>query len=243
MQRKRYNFTKLHIKPTLEAVNYFCRFNAEAGGGKQGIGDAFQDLPFPPIVVAPMNESGARQLYADRAVPFPTMRECEHNMSLPTFNYGPGGHVTLSDIQSGSSIELDGQKRIRNRGEQLLPGDVVEFPLATFLDACGLSAFAGRQFDPQGSFLLGTSMTPRDASPALHDNLIGMRTQLYIDLALGAFYCDEDVGQGRRAYGSGQNRRDAIPGWSRSWQRAEATDDESSEGGESGGSVDNTEDQ
>ncbi len=223
------HFTKLNIEPSLELINYLCRFNAEASGGKQGIGDAQQGLPLPPIMISPMSGGATRQLHADRAVPFPTMRECEHNMSLPTFNYGRGRHHTLSAIQSGSSIELDGQKRIRSRSEQLLPGDVVEFPLATWLDVCGVSGFSGRQFDPQGSFLLGNSITPRDASPALHDNLVAMRTQLYVDLALGAFYCDEDVGQGRGAYGRGANRHEAIPGWSRSWQRTEAEEDQAEE--------------
>ena len=70
---------------------------------------------------------------------------------------------------------------------------MLEFPFHKFLAACRNRA-ATQEFDPEGSFLLGNPVSPRE--PLLHDNLVAMRMQLYLNLALGAFYYDGEVGQG-----------------------------------------------
>lgn len=176
-------------------INLAARFNL------QDIGASMQGTPYPPIAI---NHMGDRvdAFYADRAVPFPTMRECDDNSRFPDF---PGEtRIDLSAPRSGNSVELDHQKRAADNDIVFYPGDVVEFPLALFLAACGKCNYAGIKFDPNGSFLRGNSVyAPHPSSPSLHDNIIAMRFQLFLDLAQGAFYCDEFVG---RREGSGARR-------------------------------------
>ena len=76
-----------------------------------------------------------------------------------------------------------------------LPGDVVEFPVWKLLrHPEHHAAYARVEFNPTGSFLLGTSVRVRNqaVSPPpdapLHDNLIAMRFQGLMNAARGAFY-------------------------------------------------------
>ncbi len=83
-----------------------------------------------------------------------------------------------------------------------LPGDVVELPFWKLLqNSTHHSAYRDLEFDPEGSYLLGTSVRVRDqagipASAPLHDNLIGMRFQGLMNAARGAFFHDTVVFNG-----------------------------------------------
>lgn len=72
------------------------------------------------------------------------------------------------------------------------PGDLIEFPFHLFLHACQPSAgFETIQFNGQGSPFLGNSVL-KDGQPpsgdfSLHDNVLAMRFQLLLNLAIGAF--------------------------------------------------------
>lgn len=74
-------------------------------------------------------------------------------------------------------------------------GDVIEYPLFKFLRMCGKDQYADIDFNPDGSFLLGTSLyelsdlsSPPAAGYRIHDNLLGMKFQLMLDLAVGIYY-------------------------------------------------------
>lgn len=173
--------------------------NLAAGFDAENIANAMKGAPYPGIAIHPMTGERVPGFFADRAVPFPTMRECDDHRGFPRFQ-GTGGSCSLSAPNFRGSIELDGFKRSIHYDDQFFPGDVVEFPLALFLYVCGKSTYDGFQFNPNGSFLLGNAVTaPIDGSPELHDNLIAMRFQLFLDLAQGAFYCDEHVGRSQRS--------------------------------------------
>ncbi|OGP48726.1 MAG: hypothetical protein A3K30_04475 [Deltaproteobacteria bacterium RBG_13_51_10] len=91
-----------------------------------------------------------------------------------------------------SQPELNDNKEVINGDAEFLPGDVIEFPLFTFLQQCGKDEYGGVGFNPDGSFFLGTSLIkdsrPLPDSIRLHDNLLGMKFQLLLNLAMGAFY-------------------------------------------------------
>jgi len=81
---------------------------------------------------------------------------------------------------------------------QLYPGDVLEMPLHVLLAEYGLDEFADLEFDPVGSFYLGTSVRsasgkPRKEIPRLHDNMLAMRYQLVHALNMANCYHDERV--------------------------------------------------
>ncbi|MCH9687571.1 MAG: hypothetical protein K0V04_39420, partial [Deltaproteobacteria bacterium] len=85
---------------------------------------------------------------------------------------------------------------ILGRQTQLLPGDVIEFPVFRVWEAAGLQRFAGARFDPMGNFLCGTAVTMAGATPEpapLHDNMVAMRFQLLINAAQGAYHSLDHV--------------------------------------------------
>lgn len=100
----------------------------------------------------------------------------------------------LREIDAGGPLKLlqDTHRRIRNPDAELVPGDVVEFPIFAVMLPCGVHAFQGAHFNGRGSCFLGTSVvrgTGGSAVPVpLHDNLIAMRFQLLLNAARGAFY-------------------------------------------------------
>ena len=80
----------------------------------------------------------------------------------------------------------------------LYPGDVLELPLHVFLTEYGLSDFDDLEFDPTGSFYLGTAVrsksgAAREEQPKLHDNLLAMRFQLVHALNMANCYHAEPV--------------------------------------------------
>jgi len=118
-----------------------------------------------------------------------------------------GGEVPLPPLQ------MNGNKEVTNRDAEFLPGDVLEFPLFTFLQQCGKTEYTGVGFNPNGSFLLGTSLI-KDSRPLpdtlrLHENLLGMKFQLLLNLGAGVFYyLDRSVrGVGFQAAGASAGRR------------------------------------
>ncbi len=96
-------------------------------------------------------------------------------------------------------------KEVTNADAEFLMGDVVEFPIFKLLLACGLGDYNQISFNPNGSFLCGTSLLKNNqphainAEPKIHDNLIAMRFQLLLNLVRGAFYSLSPVfGSGTR---------------------------------------------
>lgn len=81
---------------------------------------------------------------------------------------------------------------------KLYPGDVLEMPLHTFLVACEQQRFSSLEFDPLGSFYLGTTVkctsgTARAKQPQLHDNMLAMRYQLVHALNMATCYHSSPV--------------------------------------------------
>jgi len=104
-----------------------------------------------------------------------------------TFEFDYGGKTL--------KLKLNASKEVVNRDALFIMGDVVEFPLFTFLEFCGKKDYADLQFDPTGSFLCGSSVKSKSgaerfpySAPLLHDNLIAMRLQFILNLLRGAFY-------------------------------------------------------
>ena len=107
-------------------------------------------------------------------------------------------NTAIFEIEYGGKtikIKLNDKKEVVNRDALFLMGDVVEFPLFTFLETCGKTEYADLQFDPMGSFLCGNSIKSKSGAerfpyspPLLHDNLIAMRLQFILNLLRGAFY-------------------------------------------------------
>jgi hypothetical protein len=81
---------------------------------------------------------------------------------------------------------LNDFKQVVHRSTDFLPGDVLEFPLAMFLLYAAKTEFRSCRFNPNGSFLLGDAVSGSGAE--LHDNLLAMKFQLMLNLAVGAFY-------------------------------------------------------
>lgn len=106
----------------------------------------------------------------------------------------------LSDVESNLLRNEPDGKIVKNYNAEFIIGDVIEFPFHRFLLACGMDEYRIYEFNTEGSFLLGTSLTPQppsigdnvqtDTSESrhLHDNLLGMKFQLLINLSLGVFY-------------------------------------------------------
>ncbi|MBL4688524.1 MAG: hypothetical protein JKY37_28300, partial [Nannocystaceae bacterium] len=101
----------------------------------------------------------------------------------------------LREIDAGGPLKLwqDVHRRIRNPDAELVPGDVVEFPIFAVMLPCGVRAFWGAHFNGRGSCFLGSSVVRGNGESGdplpLHDNLIAMRFQLLLNAAQGAFYC------------------------------------------------------
>ncbi|MFV8755765.1 hypothetical protein ACNOYE_34875 [Nannocystaceae bacterium ST9] len=107
----------------------------------------------------------------------------------------------LAELQpfdlKGGRIELQFEDK-KPKAIQLLPGDVLEIPLHQFLSACGQKRFDDVEFDPKGSFYLGTTVRSatgrkRTDLPPLHDNMLAMRFQLITALNMANCYHDEPV--------------------------------------------------
>lgn len=101
----------------------------------------------------------------------------------------------LREIDAGGPLKLlqDNHRRVRNPDAELVPGDVVEFPIFAVMLPCGVHAFQGAHFNGRGSCFLGTSVVGGSSAPLpLHDNLIAMRFQLLLNAARGAFYSLSD---------------------------------------------------
>ena len=86
---------------------------------------------------------------------------------------------------------------VRDPMARFRPGDLIEFPFHLFLHACQLDGFESIHFNGQGSPFLGNSVL-KDGSPpsggfALHDNMLAMRFQLLLNLAIGAFFSNQQV--------------------------------------------------
>ena len=111
---------------------------------------------------------------------------------------GGGSDASTFEIEYGGKtlkLKLNDNKEVVNRDALFLMGDVVEFPLFTFLEVCGKNDYADLQFDPMGSFLCGSAVKSKGgaerypySAPLLHDNLIAMRLQFILNLLRGAFY-------------------------------------------------------
>ncbi len=125
--------------------------------------------------------------------PYRVLKEYAADLAVDPANVGTVP-LELREIDAGGPLKLrqDGHRRIRNHDAELVPGDVVEFPIFAVMLPCGVQAFGGAHFNGQGSCFLGTSVVPGadtggDPLP-LHDNLIAMRFQLLLNAARGAFY-------------------------------------------------------
>lgn len=96
--------------------------------------------------------------------------------------------------------DLTSNKEVRDAGTEFLMGDIIEFPFHKVLAACGESRFNGIEFNPQGSPFLGTTLKEDNDSPpssaTVHDNIMGMRLQLLLNCAMGAFSSLAHVFQG-----------------------------------------------
>jgi hypothetical protein len=130
------------------------------------------------------------------------------------------GPLRVAHEEAGTTISgaptLDDKKTITNADAVLRAGDVIEFPLHALLAACGLSAYAGGEFDPAGSFLLSTSvkgLTP--ASAPLHDNAAAMRFQLILALGRGAFCAAKEVFERVSSMPAPYVKDDAVEAWAR----------------------------
>jgi len=109
------------------------------------------------------------------------------------------------DPQETQTFDLVGGRLVPRMNEALEPmevelqvGDVLEVALHVFLSACGLSRFDAVEFDPEGSFYLGTTVRdrngrPRLELPRLHDNMLAMRYQLVTALNMANCYHDSAV--------------------------------------------------
>lgn len=98
----------------------------------------------------------------------------------------------------GGRIDLQTDEQGKPKDVKLLPGDVLEVPLHEFLVACGQKRFEDIEFDPGGSFYLGTTVRSKSGRkrtelPRLHDNLLAMRFQLVTALNMGNGYHDAPV--------------------------------------------------
>jgi hypothetical protein len=113
-----------------------------------------------------------------------------------------GDPVELAQIQPfnliGGRIELQRDAQGKAKPIELLPGDVLEIALHEFLVACGQKRFEDIEFDPVGSFYLGTTVRSKSGHmrldlPLLHDNMLAMRFQLLTALNMGNCYHDQPV--------------------------------------------------
>lgn len=126
--------------------------------------------------------------------PYRVLKEHAANLGVDPADVGTVP-TELREIDAGGPLKLrqDSHRRIRNPDAELVPGDVVEFPIFAVMLPCGVRVFRGAHFNGQGSCFLGTSVI-RDAADGsgdplpLHDNLIAMRFQLLLNAARGAFY-------------------------------------------------------
>jgi hypothetical protein len=88
--------------------------------------------------------------------------------------------------------QFNSLKEITDPGMTFVAGDVIEFPMHKYLVNCGEQNFSDVEFDPDGSFLQGTSLRQgSESSPytiGIHDNLLSMKFQLLLDLAVGSYY-------------------------------------------------------
>jgi hypothetical protein len=101
----------------------------------------------------------------------------------------PGPRIFDELTIADPHLELSPEREILNHDAPLLMGDVVELPLFRFLEVSGLGAYGAHSFNPEGSYLLGTSLSPSgDERPPLHDNLVAMRFQTLLGCMVGSFY-------------------------------------------------------
>jgi hypothetical protein len=93
--------------------------------------------------------------------------------------------------------QLDAKNVVTNPDAVFRMGDVLEFPLQKLLVKCGKRDYEDVEFDPEGSFLLSTSVKggSSDKTP-LHDNAAAMRLQLMVCLGKGAFYSPDPTWKG-----------------------------------------------
>jgi hypothetical protein len=108
-----------------------------------------------------------------------------------TYRVGTGRR---SETRTLRLVQNRSHKEVTNANAEFLMGDVVEFPIFKFLFACYKREYNEISFNPNGSFLCGTSLLKSNqphainAEPKIHDNLIAMRFQLFLNLLRGAFY-------------------------------------------------------
>lgn len=125
--------------------------------------------------------------------PYRVLKEHAANLGVEPADVG-SVPTELREIDAGGPLKLlqDAHRRIRNPDAELVPGDVIEFPIFAVMLPCGVREFAGAHFNGAGSCFLGTSVVRGSGgSPGplpLHDNLIAMRFQLLLNAARGAFY-------------------------------------------------------
>jgi hypothetical protein len=108
----------------------------------------------------------------------------------------------LAELQpfdlNGGRIELRRDEQGNPKDVPLYPGDVLEIALHEFLAACGQADYGDVEFDPMGSFYLGTTVKSKSGRarvelPRLHDNMLAMRFQLITALNMANCYHDEPV--------------------------------------------------
>jgi hypothetical protein len=112
----------------------------------------------------------------------------------PVPGAGPG------DPESDVSLRYDNDNReVRNPSARFYPGDVVEFPIFRFLAVCLndrsslAQQYMGMRFNGRGHPALGNTVLLSDGSvptgdASLHDNILAMRFQLLLSLAVGGWY-------------------------------------------------------
>lgn len=116
---------------------------------------------------------------------------------------GPQGirrrQISIRCNGQNNNLHLSAKQEVLNRDADLLPGDVLEFPIFKLLAGSGLQLYENAYFNPSGNFFLGTSVLDADGrSPGrlrLHDNMLAMRFQLLLNAAIGAYYSLDRVYQ------------------------------------------------
>lgn len=206
-----------------------ARAQGRTGGDEPSAEDASEDTTTgsaPPPAAETGDTSGA----ADMAAPEPSADDDPDGEAVTDNPYSDGEDLSQHEAEAIADPRRTARRRQppfslsvgRQRGSGhevtlvlndfhevdphgttvFLPGDVVEFPFWKLLrNSSHHSAYRDLEFNPEGSYLLGTSVRVRDqdgipASAPLHDNLVGMRFQGLMNAARGAFFHNSRVFNG-----------------------------------------------
>ncbi|MFZ4575878.1 MAG: hypothetical protein ACOYN0_15905, partial [Phycisphaerales bacterium] len=152
-------------------------------------------------VVAGMARAAARPVSAEQGntvdLPFPAWVRLWKGPRRVLHHPRPG--APASDPESDASLRYDNDFReVRLPAARFYPGDVVEYPIFKFLAVClnDRSALAqqylGMKFNGRGHPSLGNTVLNSDGTlptgdASLHDNILAMRFQLLLSLAVAAW--------------------------------------------------------